>query len=306
MADDEAMRAARRSTLRSKEAKRRARVRQLKAQYEEAVHEVNVLYAQDPERLRAKYAAGSYARTERRRRRAERRIERYKRQVAEESKTRQPILAEEIFAAIVQGLGAVASIAALAIIMYKASIMSADDFTASVTGNKAAFIATFACFGGAITLMYIMSCLHHAVPSAAAKEVFDRLTHSFVFLVLGAAYTSFTLTALRGAAGWVMFGVVWTMSVVGIALYAARGKQWIITNIILYLVIGWTGLVVVRELYQVLPPKSFSFLIISGITYTAGCALSLVTKVRFAHAIGDLVMLVGSVYFFLVMAFEIV
>lgn len=299
--DDEARRASRRDTLRNIEAKRRARIRQLKRQYEEAVHEVNIKAALDPERLRAKYAAQGYAKTEKRRRAAEKRIERYKKHKAASEKIRVPTVAEEIFSAIVQGVAVVLSIAALTIIMYKAAVLPASSFES----GKITFIATFACFGGCLTLMYIMSTLHHALPSPAAKEVFDRLTHAFVFLVLGAAYTSFTLTALQTAAGWVMFGIVWVLSIVGIVLYAARGKEWIVGSCILYLLVGWTGLIVIRELYHVLPPKSFGFLITSGITYTIGCALTLAGKVRFMHAIADLVMLMGSVYFFLVMAFEI-
>lgn len=304
--DDEANKAIRKNTLRSIEAKRRARIRQLKRQYEEAVQEVNIRSALDPERLRAKYAALGYARTEKRRRIAERRIEKYKKQMEAKSRIRPPTLAEEIFSAIVQGVAAVLSISALTIIMYKASVLPASQFEA----GKTTFISTFAVFGGCLTLMYVMSTLHHALPAPSAKEVFDRLTHSFVFLVLGAAYTSFTLTAVPTASGWVMFGIVWTLSIVGIVLYAVRGSEWIVANCILYLLVGWTGLIVVRELYHVLPPKSFSFLITSGVIYTMGCAIMLVHRVikpvRFMHAIADLVMLVGSAYFFLVMAFEIV
>lgn len=298
--DDEARRAARLSTLRSLKAKRLSRLRQLKKQYEDAVREVNIAAANDPERLRAKYAAGDYAKTEKHRRAAERRIERYKKQAAAAERIRPPSLTEEIFSAIVQGVAACMSIVAFTIIMYKASVVPAAEFE-----NKTAFIATFACFGSALTTMYIMSTLHHALPSPVAKEVFDRLTRAFVFLVLGTAYTSFTLTTVRSASGWVMFGIVWALSIVGIVLYAAKGKQWAVVNCVLFLAVGWTGLIVVRELYHALPPKSFGFLITSGVTYTLGSALLLLHKVRFMHAVGDLVMLMGSVYFFLVMAFEI-
>lgn len=303
--DDEARRAARRNTLKSLKAKRLLRIKQLKKQYEEEVRAVNIKAASDPERLRAKYAAGDYAKSEKRRRKAEKRIERYKKQMLSANRLRVPSMAEEIFSAIVQGTAACMSIAALAIIMYKAAIIPAADFQSGAVQNKTLFITTFACFGGALTAMYIMSTLHHALPSPYAKEVFDRLTRSFVFLVLGAAYTSFTLNAVRTAAGWAMFGIVWVLSILGIILYAARGKEWAIANCVLYLLVGWTGLIVVRELYHVLPPKSFGFLITSGITYTLGLVLISLHKVRFMHAIGDLVMLMGSVYFFLVMAFEI-
>ena len=44
------------------------------------------------------------------------------------------------------------------------------------------YITLFSCFGGTMTLMYIMSVLDHALTPSSAKETFKRLAHIFIFL----------------------------------------------------------------------------------------------------------------------------
>ena len=62
--DEIASKAVRKSTLKSLKVKKASRLRQLKRDYQKAVQEVNILYAEDPERLKAKYAAADFAKTE--------------------------------------------------------------------------------------------------------------------------------------------------------------------------------------------------------------------------------------------------
>ena len=55
--DEVAAKAVRLSTLRSLKLKKRLRIRQIKEEAEAKIREINIQYAEDPERLRAKYAA---------------------------------------------------------------------------------------------------------------------------------------------------------------------------------------------------------------------------------------------------------
>ena len=76
--DEIALKAVRASTLKSINEKRKSRIRQIKEEAERKIQEVNIQYSEDPERLRAKYAADEYARSEKARKRAEKNIAREK------------------------------------------------------------------------------------------------------------------------------------------------------------------------------------------------------------------------------------
>ena len=55
--DEIAAKAVRKSTLKSIKYKKRARIKQLKEDYEKELREVEIEYAENPERLKAKFAA---------------------------------------------------------------------------------------------------------------------------------------------------------------------------------------------------------------------------------------------------------
>ena len=59
-----AIKAVRKSTLKSLKLKKKLRISQIKKDAEAQIREINIQYADDPERLKAKYAASDYARSE--------------------------------------------------------------------------------------------------------------------------------------------------------------------------------------------------------------------------------------------------
>lgn len=296
--DNAASRAVRRSTLKSINAKKKARIRQIKANYDSEIREINIKYAKDPERLRAKYAADDYAKSERAKRRAERRIAQEERRIELRGKERQFSIGEEIFSAVVQGLGALVSVAATAILADRA-------ITHANGALRVLYVSTFVCSTGLMIVMYIMSTLHHALVPETAKEVFDRLAHCFVFFVLGSAYTSFILIFARNAGGWVLFGLVWGAAIVGIVLYAVWGSELKIANIVFYFIIGWAGLFLMRQFYFEHALRSFVYLVVSGLLYSLGCVFFLLRKIKYMHAVGNALMLIGTLYLYASLFFSV-
>ncbi len=79
--DEIASKAKRKSTLKSLKLKKKFRLRKLRKDYEDTVREIHIQYSKNPERLKAKYASEDYAKTERKKARAQRRIEQEKRAI---------------------------------------------------------------------------------------------------------------------------------------------------------------------------------------------------------------------------------
>ena len=77
--DEIASKAKRKTTLKSLKLKKKFRLVKLRRDYEEEVRAIHIQYSQNPERLKAKYAAAEYAKSEKAMKRAERRIENEKR-----------------------------------------------------------------------------------------------------------------------------------------------------------------------------------------------------------------------------------
>ena len=232
--DDIAEKAVRKSTLKSLKKKKRSRLKQLKIDYENAVQQIQIQYAEDPERLKAKYAAAEYAKNEKGKKRAERRIASEKRILELTKNTRRLTTGEEISSSIVQGIGASLFIAATAILDTLAM--------RNVTSFFNTTIVFYSFFGISMILMYLSSLLQHALTNLTAKQVFDRLSHVLSFLIIGFGYSAYTITKIQGTTGWILFGIVWAIVLVGILFYAISGQKYAKLNIILYILAGLGGL----------------------------------------------------------------
>lgn len=288
--DDVAARAVRKNTLRSIKEKKNSRLSNLKAAYEEDVRKVNIQYAKDPERLKAKYAAADYAKSERARKRAERKIENEKKIIELAEKQRRLTPAEEIASSIIQGIGAALFIAATAI-LDTLGIKDGMDF-------KSLTIVCYSLFGASMILMYIFSVLQHALTNVTAKQVFNRLSHVLSYLIIGFVYTAYTITKIQGINGWILFGLVWAFAFVGLLFYAIAGGKYEKVSIVLYAISGFIGLIFAKNLYEALTPVSFTMLILATVFYLIGFVFYNLKKVKYMHLFANIFFLAGSIYMF--------
>ena len=288
--DDIAEKAVRKSTLKSLKVKKQRRLAQLKQDYEKAVQEINIQYAEDPERLKAKYAAADYAKTEKAKRRAEKRIESEKKIIEANKKIRPLTLPEEIASAIIQGIGAMLFIAATAV-LDTIAVRQLESFVNTTT-------VFYTLFGASMILMYIFSLLQHALTNFNAKTVFNRLAHVMTFLLIGFGYSVYTITKIQGIRGWILFGFVWILVLTGILFYAIAGRRHEKLNVILCAIAGFSGVVFAGVLFDALSPKCFAMLALGGAFYLVGLIFYNLKKVAYMHMIANILMLIGSVYIF--------
>jgi hemolysin III len=140
---------------------------------------------------------------------------------------------EEIAHATTHGLGLLLSIAGLTTLVV----------TAAVRGD-AWHVTGAAVFGATLVLLFAASTLYHAITSRRAKQVFQRLDHAAIFLLIAGTYTPFTLVNLRGAWGWTLLGLVWSLAILGIVLQTAVPQRTRRLSLALYLAMGWMVLMV--------------------------------------------------------------
>ena len=288
--DEIAEKAVRKSTLKSLKIKKRSRLRQLKADYENAVQQVQIQYAEDPERLKAKYAAANYAKSEKAKKRAEKRIESEKRLIELSKTSRRLTVGEEIGSSIVQGIGVALFIAATAI-LDSLAVARLDSFVNVTT-------VFYSLFGSSMILMYLCSVLQHALTNITAKQVFNRLSHVFSFLIIGFGYSAYTITKIQGEIGWILFGIVWAIVLIGVLFYAIAGQKYEKLNVVLYVIAGFSGLGVAKILFEVLSQKSFSMLVLGAVFYLTGIIFYNLKKIKYMHLLSNIIMLFGSVYIF--------
>jgi hemolysin III len=155
-------------------------------------------------------------------------------------------------------------------------------------------IVSFSIYGATLVLLYFFSTLYHSV-RGAAKQVFQKIDHSAIYLLIAGTYTPFTLVTLRGPWGWSLFSIVWALAVIGIIqdLLHTNGRRSL--SVVIYLLMGWLALVAIRPLMDALPEAGIAWLVAGGVSYTVGVLFfALHERIPYGHEIFHLFVLAGS------------
>ena len=124
-------------------------------------------------------------------------------------------------------------------------------------------------YGATLVLLYVFSTLNHSF-RGKAKNVFQKLDFLAIYLLIAGTYTPLSLITLRENWGWLIFGLVWGLAALGIALELLPHKDNRIVSLVIYLVMGWVIMIAIKPLIQALGMAGFSWLLLGGMFYTFG------------------------------------
>ena len=129
------------------------------------------------------------------------------------------------------------------------------------------------------------------------------LDHCTIFLLIAGSYTPFALCTLREynpTTGWIIFGIIWAMAIIGIIFTAIDLKRYKIFSMICYLGMGWCIIFKIAILPQLLGTIGFWLLLAGGIVYTIGAILYGVgRKHKYIHSVFHVCIFIGSLLHFL-------
>ncbi len=160
-------------------------------------------------------------------------------------------------------------------------------------------IVSFSVYGATLFLLYLFSVLYHSF-RGRAKEIFRRLDHLAIYLLIAGTYTPFTLVTLSGVWGWSLFVAVWGLAAAGMLVEFVPQKRRVIP-VIIYLVMGWLCMVAIEPLLDALPIEGFWWLLAGGLFYTTGIVFyAFDKKVRHFHGIWHIFVLAGSICHYII------
>ncbi|MDH3830309.1 MAG: hemolysin III family protein [Gammaproteobacteria bacterium] len=166
-------------------------------------------------------------------------------------------------------------------------------------------IASFSIYGASLFLLYTLSTLYHSL-RGRAKQIFRKLDHVAIYLLIAGTYTPFTLVTLRGSWGWTLFVTIWVLAIVGIIVDSRHKEGSRAIQMVIYLLMGWLILFAMYPLVQALPTGGVALLVLGGVFYTSGIIFyALDGKMKHAHGIWHLFVLAGSISHYLAVLFYI-
>jgi hemolysin III len=197
-------------------------------------------------------------------------------------------MSEEIANSITHGIGAGLSIAALVILVVLAS-----------RRGDAWRMASFSIYGTTLFLLYLSSTLYHSIVNSKIKNILRILDHSAIYLLIAGTYTPVTLTLMRSAWGWTLFGLVWAMAIGGIIITALLLDKLKALLVLSYVVMGLLIVIAIKPMMQMVPQGMIIWLFIGGACYILGIIFYLWKRLPYHHPIWHLFVLSGSISHFL-------
>lgn len=148
----------------------------------------------------------------------------------------------------------------------------------TLASTKQAIVGA-AIYAFSVSALLGTSALYHRVTwSPAARRWMGRLDHSMISVLIAGTYTPFGMKAAPGSVASVLLGPIWLSALAGIALHLFwyDAPKWL--SALVYVAIGWVGVVALPELAGDLGWTAVSLLVAGGVVYSVGALVYAVQR----------------------------
>ena len=192
-------------------------------------------------------------------------------------------IGEIVADSIVHGVGLLVAIAAGAVLLVIAITHTAPEATVALAVYVASLIAVLG-----------ISFAYNLWPNSAIKGVLARFDQAAIFLFIAGTYTPFLAVIGGTTSGVVMTSFVWGASLIGVALKLIVPERFGRIAIVLYLAIGWSGILVFQSLAAALPQSTLWLILAGGVVYSLGIIFHLWDRLKFQNALWHVFVVAGA------------
>lgn len=203
--------------------------------------------------------------------------------------TRNDILIE-VFNAITHGIGALLSVIGLILLVQKAI---------TTPGFSVSELVSYIIYGSSMVILFLSSTLYHSFSFTNMKDLFQKIDHASIYLLIAGSYTPYLMVTVGGTIGYVFLGIVWTAALAGIIFEVVWTNRFPKLSTYMYLIMGWMGLLLLYPLYLNFAVSGIMLLFLGGIFYSLGTFFYRMKHNGWMHVIWHLFVMAGATFMFL-------
>jgi hemolysin III len=204
---------------------------------------------------------------------------------------RQPVDREQLADRIVHALGLVGGLTGAAILVGRAA-------RSAVAGQ---LLPVLAYVSGLLAMLGCSALYHLWGKDRHRRDWFRRLDHAAIFVMIAGTYTPIAMLGLRAPWDVALTAAVWSAAAAGVVLKLVQPRRIESISIALYLVLGWIGLLALKELLASIPTGTLLMILIGGLIYSGGVFFHLSSR-RFDLALWHASVLVAAAVHFAAIA----
>ena len=162
-----------------------------------------------------------------------------------------------------------------------------------LNSSMPSFIVCALIYGVAIFSMFLVSSVYHAIRDQEVKSAVRKADHAVIYFAIAGTYVPILNAIAAPREGMIWYCALGACAVIGGIFSFITLKHKIVTTII-YLVMGWASLLLLKNLWNVADPMVVYYLIGGGVAFSIGAGLYLIKK-PFVHTVFHVFVLVGVV-----------
>ena len=129
------------------------------------------------------------------------------------------------------------------------------------------------------------SAAYNLLRASRRRDWLRRFDHAAIFVMIAGTYTPITTLGLEGAWSVGLTLVIWSIAITGIALKLWQPRRIEAVSVVLYLALGWIGLVALDPLLSSLSGSTLGLVAAGGFLYSIGVVFHLWRTLPYHNAI---------------------
>lgn len=138
-----------------------------------------------------------------------------------------------------------------------------------------------------ISLLAVLtiSCTYNALLPSPLKWVFRRADHAAIYLLIAGTYTPFITQLENPTERGLMLLLIWGMAAIGMSIKLLLPGRFDRLAVAFYLLMGWSGILLIGSFSAVLPTSTVIFIVAGGIVYSLGVIVYLRQDMKYQSAL---------------------
>jgi hemolysin III len=116
--------------------------------------------------------------------------------------------------------------------------------------------------------------------------------------MIAGSYTPLVIKYTDFKTSVIFLSIMWAVVAIGSLMKIFFTGRYNILSVIIYLIMGWMALFIIRPIVANMPPNVLYLMITAGLAYTLGVVFYLWHKLQYHHAIWHVFVLTGTVAHF--------
>ena len=144
------------------------------------------------------------------------------------------------------------------------------------------------------TWTFFTSTKYHYVTGDNEKWFWKRMDHIAIYGMIAGTYTPFLIYYLWNSSGQRLLIFVWCIFLAGVIFKMFTAGRFKILSTVLYVLMGFSILLVADPFFSLLPSDVMRYLIIGGAFYLIGAIFYLLKNWKYHHPIWHLFVIAGA------------